>query len=103
MYNIRVEILSTSIIYSVHFLSFMRYYPKALETNVIYNSAKRFYLLINGSSRWVVSNKKAPGLSLSRWLSDYPWATKFLACKKCLQDADGQQWAREYCGGKPDS
>ena len=52
---------------------------------------------------WVVSKKKAPGLSLSRWLSNYPLATKFLACKECLQDADAQQWAREYCGGKPDS
>ena len=36
----------------------MRYCPKALETNVIYNSAKRYYLLINGPSRWVVSKKK---------------------------------------------
>ena len=67
MYNIRVEILSITVIYSVRFLSFMRYCPKALETNVIYNSAKRFYLLINGPSRWVVSKKKAPGLSLSRF------------------------------------
>ena len=66
MYKIRVEILSITVIYSVRFLSFMRYRPKALETNVIYNSAKRFYLLINGPSRCVVSKKKAPGLSLSR-------------------------------------
>ena len=47
MYNIRVEILSITVIYSVRFLSFMRYCPKTLGTNVIYNSAKRFYLLIN--------------------------------------------------------
>ena len=63
MYNIRVEILSISVIVSIPFLSFMRYCPKALETNVIYNSAKRYYLLINGPSRWVVSKKKARGLS----------------------------------------
>ena len=58
-----------------------------------------------GPLRWVVSKQKAPGLSLSRFLSDYPWATKFLACKECLKDADAdlQPWAREYCGGKPDS
>ena len=62
MYNIHVEILSITIIYSVRFLLFMRYCPKTLETNVIYNSAERFYLLINGPSRWVVSKKKAPGL-----------------------------------------
>ena len=43
----------------------MRYCPKALETNVIYNSAKRCYLLINGPARWVVSKKEALGLSLS--------------------------------------
>ena len=66
VYNIRVEILSISVIYSVSFLLFMRYCPKALETNVIYISAKRFYLLINWPSRWVVSKKKGPGLSLSR-------------------------------------
>ena len=44
----------------------MRESPKALETNVIYNSAETCYLLINGPPRWVVSKKKAPGLSLSR-------------------------------------
>ena len=66
VYNIHVGILSISVFYSVRFLSFMHYCPKALETNVIYNSAKRFYLLINGPSRWVVSKKKTPGLSLSR-------------------------------------
>ena len=66
MYNIHVEILAISVIHSVRFLSFMRYCQKALETNVIYNSAERFYLLINGPSRWVVSKKKAPDLSLSR-------------------------------------
>ena len=38
--------------------------------------------------RWVVSKKKAPGLSFSKSLSFYPWATKFLACQECLQDAD---------------
>ena len=103
VYIIHVEILSISVIYSVRFLLFMRYCQKALETNVIYNSAERYYLLINEHSRWVVSKKKAPGLSLSKSLSDYPRATKFLACKECLQDADGQQWAREYCEGKPDS
>ena len=65
-YIIHVEILSISVIYSVRFLSFMRYCPKALETNVIYNSAEICHVLINGPSRWVVSKKKASGLSLSR-------------------------------------
>ena len=66
MYIIHVEILPIFVIYSVCFLSFMRYYPKALETNVLYNSVERCYLLINGPSGWVVSKKKAPGLSLSK-------------------------------------
>ena len=47
--------------------------------------------------------KKAPRLSLSMYLSDYPWATEFLACEECLQDAVAQQWAPEHCGGIPDS
>ena len=81
----------------------MRYYTEALETNVIYHSAERCYLLINGVLKWVVSKKKAPGLSLSRKLSDYPRDTEFLACKECLQDAGAQQWAWENCGGKADS
>ena len=50
---IHVEIPSISIIYSVCFPSvlsfFMHYCTKALETNVIYNSAERWYLLINGA------------------------------------------------------
>ena len=50
---IHVKILSISVIYSVCFPSvlsfFMRYCTKALETNVIYNSAERCYLLINGA------------------------------------------------------
>ena len=45
MYIIHVEILSISVIYSVRFLSFMHYCPKALETNVIYNSAERIYFI----------------------------------------------------------
>ena len=53
MHIIHVEILSISVIYSVRFLSdlsfFMRYCTKALETTVIYNSAERCYLLINGA------------------------------------------------------
>ena len=56
-----------------------------------------------GPLRWVVSKKKAPGLSFSKSLSDYPWATKFLICLECLQDADAYQWAPEYCGDIPDS
>ena len=64
--DLKKRLLSITVIYSVRFLSFMRYCPKTLGTNVIYNSAKRSYLLINGPSRWVVSKKKAPALSLSR-------------------------------------
>ena len=48
--------------------------------------------------KMVESKKKDPGLSLPRELSDYPWATLFLACYEYLQDSDAQQWAREYCG-----
>ena len=53
MHFIHVEIPSVSVIYSVRFPSvlsfFIRYCTKALETNVIYNSAERCYLLIDGA------------------------------------------------------
>ena len=44
-----VEIPSISVVYSVRFIFFMRYCTKTLQTNVIYNSAERCYLLINGA------------------------------------------------------
>ena len=72
MYNIRVEILSISVIFSIRFLSFMRYCPKALETNVIYNSAnnprhqyRQYGVDFRGDLRSleIINSKKRPVLA----------------------------------------
>ena len=85
---IHVEILSISVIYSVRFPSVLSFLcitaQKRLRQTSYIILLKDVICWSMGPLRWVVSKKKTPGLSLSRQLSDYLWAIKFLACKECL-------------------